>query len=442
MLRRCAPRDDSRGRGRRPVATSDDRKRGVSSIVDHATRRVVAWLRSPEAVRKRCGVLLSLAEQDRLPHFVLDAARLDDVADYVAAVTRANYPDLAIPYHSRWRHFETGGIDRWAAMARQLADCDAAEHARMRIDLCTVSVLLDAGAGPDWIFYEHATGQRWGRSEGLALASLAAFRAGRFSSDPGRPLRVDAAGLSRVSDAALAEAFQVTPDNPLVGVTGRAALLRNLGNALRQQPVLFGREARVGRLFDFWQSSAAHGVLPAGQILRTLLQAFASIWPGRLALGGENLGDVWSHPSLNGDGPGAGLVPFHKLSQWLCYSLVEALEPSSIAIGGLHALTGLAEYRNGGLFIDLGVLRLRDPALASAPLAPGHAAVVEWRALTVALLDRLAPMVRARLGRTEDALPLACVLQGGTWDAGRKIARERRADGSPPLAVSSDGSIF
>ena len=105
-------------------------------------------------------------------------------------------------------------------------------------------------------------------------------------------------------------------------------------------------------------------------------------------------------------------------------------------------MTGLAEYRNGGLFIDLGVLRLRDPALAPAPLAPSHPAIVEWRALTVALLDRLAPMIRTRLGRTEDELPLACVLQGGTWDAGRKIARERRADGSPPLAVLSDGSVF
>jgi Protein of unknown function (DUF1688) len=410
--------------------------------VDNETRRAIAWLRSPEAVRERCHALLDLTAQDRLPHFVLDAPRMTDVADYVAAVTRANYPDLAIPYHSRWRHFEAGGIDRWAATARLLADCDPAEHARVRLDLCTVSVLLDAGAGPDWTFFEQETGQRWGRSEGLALASLAAFRAGVFSGDPDRPLRADADGLSRVSDAALADAFQVTPDNPLVGVAGRAALLRNLGSAMRQQPKLFGREARVGRLFDFWQSRAAHNVLSAGQILRTLLRAFASIWPGRLVLGGENLGDVWPHPALRGDGPGAGLVPFHKLSQWLCYSLVEALEQSSMTIGGLDALTGLAEYRNGGLFIDLGVLRLRDPALAPAPLAPSHPAIVEWRALTVALLDRLAPMIRTRLGRTEGELPLACVLQGGTWDAGRKIARERRAGGSPPLAVSSDGSVF
>jgi hypothetical protein len=136
-----------------------------------------------------------------------------------------------------------------------------------------------------------------------------------------------------------------------------------------------------------------------------------------------------------------GLVPFHKLSQWLCYSLVEVLEEAGIAVDHLDALTGLAEYRNGGLFIDLGVLAPRDPSL-DAPLTVDHPAVVEWRALTVALLDLLAPMLRERLGRSAAELPLARLLQGGTWDAGRRIARQRRPDGSPPLVVISDGTVF
>jgi hypothetical protein len=122
--------------------------------------------------------------------------------------------------------------------------------------------------------------------------------------------------------------------------------------------------------------------------------------------------------------------------------MVEVLEEASIPVGGLDDLTGLAEYRNGGLFVDLGVLRLRDPSLAKTPLPVDHAAIVEWRALTVALLDRMAPLLRARLGRTATELPLARLLQGGTWDAGRRIARKRRADGSPPLVAVSDGTVF
>ena len=65
-----------------------------------------------------------------------------------------------------------------------------------------------------------------------------------------------------------------------------------------------------------------------------------------------------------------------------------------------------------------------------------------WRSLTVALLDRLAPMVRERLGVSAKDFPLACVLEGGTWAAGRRIAREKRADGGPPIAVISDGTVF
>ena len=395
---------------------------------------MLAWLRTPEAVRERCHALLALAEQDALPYFTFDPARLDDAADYVAAVIRENYPDLAIPYHSRWRHFEAGGIGRWEALAGSLGGCDATELTRRRIDLCTVSVLLDAGAGPVWKYLEAETGLVLTRSEGLAVASLHAFCSGLFSGDPEQPFRVDADGLSQLSDAALAAAFQVSPDNSLAGADGRAALLRSLGAALRERSDQAGAEARIGGLLDLWRSRAANGVLAARELLTTILETLAPIWPGRLSLGGENLGDVWYHPT--------GLVPFHKLSQWLSYSMVEVLEQASIVVGGLDGLTGLAEYRNGGLFVDLGVLKLRDPLLAAAPLPVDHLAIVEWRALTVALLDRVAPLVRARLGLTAAELPLARLLQGGTWDAGRRIARERRADGAPPLVVLSDGTVF
>ena len=240
-----------------------------------------AWLMTPDAVREQCNAMLALAERDALLHFTLDLSRLDEAADYVAAVTRANYPDLAIPYHARWRHFEAGGIDRWRALQERLHGCDATELARIRIDLCTVSVLLDAGAGPAWTFREPDTGQMHTRSEGLAIASLHAFASGLFSGDPAHPLRADAEGLSRLSDAAFAKVFQAARGNPMVGVTGRMALLRNLGTTLRRRPELFGAEARIGGLLDHWRPRVA-----ARTILATLLEALAAIWPGRQA-------DMW-----------------------------------------------------------------------------------------------------------------------------------------------------
>jgi hypothetical protein len=398
-----------------------------------ADRRLLNWLRSPEAVREQCHAILALAEGDSLPHFVLDTDRLCDIADYVAAVIRQNYPDLRVPCHSRWRHFENNGVDRWGILERELQRSDPIDVARTRIDLCVISVLLDAGAGGVWRYHEPETGLTLNRSEGLAVASLHAFRSGLFSSLEGQPLRADADGLSRLSDAALAAAFQVSLGNPLPGLSGRVELLRRLGDVVRRLP---GR--RVGGLLEVWRAKSGGSAVAARDVLRTILDAFAPIWPTRLTVAGENLGDVWHHPAL----PGDGLVPFHKLSQWLSYSVIEVLEQASIPVSGLDALTGLAEYRNGGLFIDLGALRLRDPALAAEPLEAHHPAVVEWRALTVALLDRLAPILRERLGVSAAEMPLACLLQGGTWEAGRRIARERRPDGSPPLVVISDGTVF
>jgi hypothetical protein len=355
---------------------------------------------------------------------------------------RARHPDLSIPYHARWRHFAAGGRDRWGELAASLGGLEGAEVARLRVELCVVSVLLDAGAGAAWFYTEPATGAVLNRSEGLAVASLDAFRAGLFSGDPLRhPLRADADGLSRLGADALGRAFQAGPGNPLEGLEGRAALVRNLGAALAARPDLFGTDPpRIGGLFDHLLGQATAGGLPARSILAAVLDGFGPIWPGRLSIGGVGLGDVWRHPLAAPDGPVPGLVPFHKLSQWLAYSLVEVFEEAGVPVSGLDELTGLPEYRNGGLLLDSGVLVLRDPALAVEPLPVGHQAIVEWRALTVALLDRLAGRVRARLDCPD--MPLARILEGGTWAAGRRIAAALRPDGGPPLRVLSDGTVF
>ena len=82
------------------------------------------------------------------------------------------------------------------------------------------------------------------------------------------------------------------------------------------------------------------------------------------------------------------------------------------------------------------------PRMRTAGTMSPRRLVVEWRALTVALLDRLAALVRTRLRRNAHQLPLARILQGGTWAAGRILARRLRPDGAPPVAVISDGTVF
>ena len=397
----------------------------------------------------------------KLPHFEVRLDRLDAAADFVAETIRLNYPSLKVPFHSRWRHFVIEGQDRWlkAAGDGSLPPGSAA-RARARFELEITSVLLDAGAGPAWRWAEPIAGgngeAKWthvGRSEGLALASFASWDRGYFSSTLDEPRRVDAEGLRTFSADELAKAFMVRADNPLDGLEGRAALLNRLGDAIAARPDLFGTEGRLGGLFDTLVARA--GILPSPQggggqvsqvaapdILCLLLEALGPIWPGRITLDGVNLGDTWRHPAVVVAGPTNGLVPFHKLSQWLSYSLIEPLQEAGIEVVDIDGLTGLAEYRNSGLFVDLGVIEPRSPSLLERDHHPGDEAIVEWRALSVVLLDRIAPLVRQKLGVTAEDMPLASVLEGGTWSAGRRIAKQKRADGGPPVRIISDGSVF
>ena len=401
-------------------------------------------LLSAQAVRERAHWMLAIGLEDKLPHFRIDLRRLDEAVDLVVDTTRQNYPSLVVPFHSRWRHFVFDGEDRWAAIDKNANWRDRAAQARGAFDLAIVSVLLDAGAGPQWLYCDAATGRSVGRSEGLALASIDMFSRGIFSSEPDDLLRADAERLMRLSDQTVGDGLQVSGSNQIIGLSSRAGLLRHLGALVAAKPDIFGREdkPRPGGLFDHLAALAGKNEMAAATILSELLHHFGPIWPSRLTLGGVPLGDCWRHPSLRTADATSELVPLHKLSQWLAYSLIEPLHWAGISVSEIDGLTGLAEYRNGGLFIDTGVLTFRDPADAARDHDVAATLIVEWRALTVALLDRLADAMRHRLKMDERSLPLAKVLEGGTWSAGRVIARKLRSDGSPPVKVASDGTVF
>jgi len=254
---------------------------------------------------------------------------------------------------------------------------------------------------------------------------------------------VDDAALAEIDAAKLAHHFGVNDANPLVGLDGRAALLRRLGRALAERGELFGcAPARPGNLVDYFASIAGGETIPAADVLATLLESLAAIWPSGLVLDGFAIGDAGRHRAVRTGDATSGIVPFHKLSQWLTFSLIEPLAAAGVEVGGIEELTALPEYRNGGLLIDIGAICPRGGIDRQRRHEVGGELVVEWRALTVGLMDRLLPLVRDRLGLGAE-LTLPRMLQGGTWSAGRKIARELRPpDGPPPLLVAADGTVF
>jgi len=289
------------------------------------------------------------------------------------------------------------------------------------------------------------------------MATMDMFKEGLFSSDPALPHRVNSRGLRALTLHQFERGFQLSKNNIMVGAKGRFKLLHRLAHALDAHKEFFGAEVcRPGHIVDY---VLRHSKLSSpngdgkenkqGNLRRVsvrvvwtaVISGFESIWPENLS--GVRRGDVWVYNPLKRPGEVASdMIPFHKLSQWLTYSLLEPLESLGLSFDELELLTGLAEYRNGGLFVDFEVIRPINPVAFKMQFDIGSELLVEWRALTVVLLDLCAVRVRSLLNQTPEQLPLAKVLQGGTWSAGRLIATQKRENGAPPISVRSDGTVF
>ncbi|MCK6596185.1 MAG: URC4/urg3 family protein [Bacteriovoracaceae bacterium] len=371
--------------------------------------------------------------------FVIDESKFETVVDFVHQTILKNYPDLNIPFHSRWGHFRASKINReiWLNdLLKKQNITDPLEIARVKLDLAVVSVLLDAGAGDVWKYHEKETGLEITRSEGLGVASFHMFMQGSFSHN--HSLQATSAGLKAFKANDLELGFQVSDKNPLIGVNGRTALLNNLGNVLENKA--FFKDGRPGNLVDYMKENYGMS-FDAENLMLAVLTGFSEIWPSRIRLNGKNLGDVWMYRPF-GDDQFSSLVPFHKLSQWLTYSLMEPMLEAGFEIKNINSMTGLPEYRNGGLLIDKELLKLKNSEDLSKKHLPDSDLIVEWRALTVYFLDQIGLALQKKMHKTPDEFPLCKILEGGTWWAGRFAAKEKRADGSPPLHLDSDGTVF
>ncbi len=396
----------------------------------------IDYILSPKAIRDAAARIYKYTK-DGHSYFQINPEKLQPTINYVLAVIKNKYPDLNIPFHSRWGHFRAGNIDRAAILDKKITHLDKLEKARIKLDLVITSVLLDAGAGSAWNYFEKSLDKSFNRSEGLGVASFYLFLDGQLSSDR-KTLQADAAGLKALSADDIRKYFQVSQKNPLLGVEGRVHLLNNLGEAVKNKKIF--SHGRPGNILDYLIEKFGT-VVPATAILRAVLDGFGPIWPSRLSASGINLGDVWYHSNV-ASGELDSLIPLHKLSQWMTYSLIEPLLEAGLEVTGVEHLTGLAEYRNGGLLIDSGLLEVKNPLDTQKEWPADSDFIIEWRALTIYFLDIIGAEVQKALGKTAAEFPLAKVLEGGTWWAGRNLAKEKRSSGDPPVLIKSDGTVF
>lgn len=433
----------------------------------------IAYLYSIKSVRETNSSTIPLIKNNKLLNFDVDLNKLDDVVDFVAETIRGTFPTnealLEIPVHGRFQHFGKGNPGRLPDLIekvfRQQLHLSEEEICKKLIDLFVISVLLDAGAGNEWKFTEPGTGLEITRSEGIAVASLYMFQNGVFSDaaegEQDKYL-VQGTKLAQLSAKELAEGLQVDEkSNPISGFDGRLKLLNRLGQVLKKNKELF-HSGRPGDLVDYLKSKSVAG--SAGSDVKeielevlwdALMQGLLPVWPteGRTKIDGYVVGDAWPLKNKNG----GDIVTFHKLTQWLTYSLFKPL----VEYGGfkiLHAdyMTGLPEYRNGGLFVDLGVLTLKpevyaagmelaeEQGLSLPAFRPADDAIVEWRSCTVCLLDMLLPLINTKMGivSTKFELTLPQLIEAGSWKSGRLVAASKRANGGPPIELIADGTVF
>lgn len=398
------------------------------------------YFRSLRAVREQSAKVYEriINRKQNSNHFKVHEEKLDQCAQIVVNLMAKDYgmdPDnqskintKTIPVHSRLRHFDQESL-------QDVFTKDTSGAAL--IDLVMISVLLDAGVGGNWKWIDPNTNKQYSRSEGLAMATLAMFKDGLFS-DQGQGSQVHQAtakALSSLKLSDLEQGFQIKPEtNEVTGLGCRLAMLNRLGEGMQEFSI-----NRVSGLvlteIPLTKPTVEH--LWTRVIMGPIMQI---VWPDRPTaahLDGLPLGDVWVYDQ-------SLVVPFHKLSQWLAYSLIDALESTidGLQFQGKEILTGLPEYRNGGLLIDTGVLESPESALTKV-LSTDDDLVVEWRALTVVLLDKLADKIRNHPLVDDPDLALAFILEGGTWKAGRQTALQQRPpQGPPPLQISSDGTVF
>jgi hypothetical protein len=239
------------------------------------------------------------------------------------------------------------------------------EKVRRLVDLTVISVLTDAGAGGGWTFLDSHR-HEYSKSEGLAIASYEMFLDGFFSSDRAVPHRVNSLGLREINLEDLAKRYQVSQTNPILGLEGRLKKLHDLGVSLDEHPELFGAECpRPGNMVDYLLNltkpdSTNTPQLSVQWLWQTVIEGMSKCWPAKAILGLSN-GDIWQCTAIKEPGkPGSDMVPLHKLPQWLMFSLIEIFERFlHIKFQNMELLTGLAEYRNGGLFLDTGAIKLK-----------------------------------------------------------------------------------
>jgi hypothetical protein len=372
----------------------------------------VEHLHRLEVIRERAWMLLAAAERGQSDHFVPSAEAVGTVAaalaDKIREVAAADQPTPAgpasPPLANLWQRLRRHQPAALSVLAEAVAGSDAIERARSGADLAMLHRIVEpVGLAP---------------GEAALDALVRHFAAGGWSARAQRPA-LDAPGIRRslAGDGAVALPPALAA---LLDDAARRQRLEQLAAQLEQAPDWVGIDGRFGSLLDRLVSEAArppggNGAVvpqvPAQLLIDRLAPLLDPIVASTVRIGGMLAGDVWRHPLAWANDRSRELVPFHSLLVALAIDLVEPLEEAAAPLADLDQLPVPADRLVAAQMLRLGLVRSRHAAVARLRHPPGSDIVVELRALSVALTERLADRLRAELGRTVHDLPVVRIVE-------------------------------
>jgi hypothetical protein len=257
--------------------------------------------------------------------------------------------------------------------------------------------------------------------DALALAAFHMFASGSFSGEMTDPYRVDAETLVRLDLNELTSGLQWDRDVDQELLGAMQAHLKRFGEAMALRPDLFseGKLTRPGVLALRLAGEAGAGI-DASKLLDNLLETFAPVWDGGAKAGDVGLGDSFDYTGKSA-GSETTTVPFHLCAQEMVYSLLEPFAWAGFEVTGLQDLTPPSDLAHAALFVQTGVLAISSENDEALPEETKTDRMVELRALSAALADKLADRLRSELDVSADQVPLTCILEGGTSRAGLRI---------------------
>lgn len=401
---------------------------------------------SPIFTRVRSKELTQLVLKNQSKFFTLDSSKKEEALEFLEKVILSRFQKDKIAKHGRRQHLSSKNRNYFEKVENicQKAGCTFAVE--NKLELLLLSCFLDAGAGQNWKYNDSYFNCQLVGSEALAAASTDLYL--KLISDN----LISKKNISLTSDALknmkfdeFSKSFQHDEsNNALLGAKGRYDSLTQLGSCLELHPSIFvtSHKPELKNIYHFFQSIVEHKSLNLEEVFKTIVFIFHDFFTSDTKINEINLCDSRIHSNLISLPLVGKKIPFFKLIQWMVYSIDDFFNSQGIPTINEEFLSGLAEYRNGGFFMDTNIINLKSKNLSHQSYSIDSELVTEWRALTITLLDEFLEELKIKRGYNH--LNMSKLLEGGTWIAGRKLARENRPDSpySPPIKIITDGKFF